>query len=253
MRSILLRLNKWRSQAQTHSSYPKNSPLQNRELSQELEDAIDVAGRADHESKSKQKSAFLFFSPETYFERNKGFAQQAGNRTRGGRRVTTRVGLCGSKGDACPPAEPTGWPTGRRGAEDLRVILRVPGTSRTLDSRPPATISEARARPLVADAARQPGPEQNCPTEPGVRARSFRGRRRTRTCARRFLAPRRRQWPWESGDCGSGGPAPAAGPAGVSFSGHRVREGGLEDGVCPDWARGGSWGVPRGWGLRRVF
>lgn len=79
------------------------------------------------------------FSPETYFERNKGFAQQAGNRTRGGRRVTTRVGLCGSKGDACPPAEPTGWPTGRLGAEDLQVILRAPGTSRALDSRPPAT------------------------------------------------------------------------------------------------------------------
>lgn len=62
-----------------------------------------------------------------------------------------------------------------------------------------------------------------------VRAQSFRGGGQRRTCARRFLRQRRRQWLWGSGGCASGGPPLLAGLAGVSFSGRGDGERGLKD------------------------
>lgn len=46
--------------------------------------------------------------------------------------MAARIGLCGSKGDACPAL----------GAQVLRITLRAPGTNPDPDAGPPATDSQ---------------------------------------------------------------------------------------------------------------
>ena len=117
-------------------------------------------------------------------------------------------GSASPKETLVPPAEPRALESPSGLPEQTR--FQTPDLRRL-------TLSETRARPLAAGAVREPGSERNCRAEPRVRARSFRGRGRGRTCARRFLPSRSKRWRWWHGGCGSGGPPQAAGLPGVSY------------------------------------